>query len=299
MAAPSWLRHDFAAISPAGAAFFYLGAPLLAGALLGWNRMLVGNHLGRGASTLYWMGLVALVWIAAIVGTRLVRRLVHRWRWPVWASALAGAVLGILLFYWPIARYRHFGLTLLPEEFMALAPPLPWPTFDYLPRLLANTLPGIVYWLIVVIVMERFFGTASAAARLTAPAAPGAPPAPGAAVDPASVSVIAEATLRARLPAGIDGEILALKAEDHYLRVYTDKGDTLIHHRFSDAVQDLRQIDGMQVHRSWWVRRSAIEKRFTERHSHFVRLRNGLKVPVSRSYTRLLNPVTPARSSAS
>jgi len=286
VAVPQWLRRDFAAITPMGAAFFYIGAPLLAGALLGWNRTLVGQHLGRGVSTLYWIGLVALVWIAALIGTRLMRRGLWRWRWPLWISATLGAVLGILLFYWPIARYRHFGLTLLPEEFMALAPPLPWPTFGYLPRLLANTLPGIVYWLIVVSIMDRFFGTGRAAG-------PESTSAPELISAPASLSASVEATLRARLPANLDGEIVALKAEDHYLRIYTDKGDTLVHHRFSDAVHDLRHLNGLQVHRSYWVRRSAIEKRFTERHSQFVRLRTGLKVPVSRSYTRLLS--TPER----
>lgn len=265
-----------------GVAFFYLGAPLLAGILLGWNRTLVGQHLGRGVSTLYWIGLVALVWIAAIIGTRLVRRSVRRWRWPLWICATLGAAFGILLFYWPIARYRHFGLTLLPEEFMALAPPLPWPTLEYLPRLLANTLPGIIYWVIVVSIMDRFFGTGRAAEPASS-SVPASPPAP----ESSSASV--EATLRARLPANLDGEIVALKAEDHYLRVYTDKGDTLVHHRFSDAVHDLRHLNGLQVHRSYWVRRSAIEKRFTERHSQFVRLRTGLKVPVSRSYARLLS----------
>ncbi|MCB1623649.1 MAG: DNA-binding protein [Pseudomonadales bacterium] len=271
MTAPRWLRYDFPAITPIGAAFFYIGAPLLVGALLGWNRMLVGPHLSRGVSTLYWIGLVALVWIAALVGTRLVRRGVRRWQWPLWISAVVGAVLGILIFYWPIARYRYFGLTLLPEEFLALAPPLPWPTLDYLPRLFANTLPGIIYWLIVVIIMDKLFG----AARI---------------VQPDSPSASAEATLRARLPASLDGEILALKAEDHYLRVYTERGDTLVHHRFSDAVHDLRHLDGLQVHRSYWVRRSAIERRFTAHHRQFVRLRTGLQVPVSRSYARLLQP---------
>lgn len=280
VALPRWLRHDFAAITPVGAAFFYIGAPLLAGALLGWNRTLVGQYLDRGTSTLFWIGLVVLVWIAAIVGTRLVRWGAGRWQWPLWISAVVGAVLGILIFYWPIARYRHFGLTLLPEEFLALAPPLPWPTLDYLPRLFANTLPGILYWLLVVMAMDKLFGTARIG-------------------EPDSPSASAEATLRARLPANLDGEILALKAEDHYLRVFTEKGDTLVHHRFSDAVHDLRHLDGLQVHRSYWVRRSAIEKRFTERHSQFVRLRTGLKVPVSRSYARLLRPAGEAAQGTS
>jgi DNA-binding LytR/AlgR family response regulator len=105
----------------------------------------------------------------------------------------------------------------------------------------------------------------------------------------------AEATLRARLPAHLDAEIVALKAEDHYVRVYTQKGDTLVHYRFRDAVQDLRGIDGLQVHRSYWVRRSAITGRATRAHSQVLLVGSDLSIPISRSYQRMLDAGGPDR----
>lgn len=260
--------------TPAGRVALFVVAPLLASVVLGWNRVDFGSQLSRVASTLYWTGLVYAVWAAATFGTLLVHVASRHRRWPQWLLALAGAVVGLVVFYWPIARYRHFGLSLLPPGARGAGPPLPWPALDYLPQLIANTLPGILYWTVTVWIVSRTL------------AAPSRELLPGATSAPGGLSV--EAVLRARLPAHLDGEILALKAEDHYVRVYTAKGDTLVHHRFRDAVHDLAGIDGLQVHRSFWVRRSAITRRYSEGHGHFLCLQNDLRVPVSRSYLNAL-----------
>ena len=288
---PQWLRSEFDGMTSAGAALF-VGAPLLVGVLLGWNRMVVGSHMSRPGSTLYWIGLIGIVWVAAIVGTRLVRALARRWRWrwQSWATAATGALLGIFLFYWPISAYRHFGHMWLPEESIAHAPPLPWPTLEYLPQLFANTLPGVLYWVAVTYLVERFFSLPRDAGQQSTALASAAGPAESTAA--VTLSADAEPILRARLPANLDGEILALKAEDHYLRVYTAKGDTLVHYRFRDALHDLKELDGLQVHRSYWVRRSAIAQRFTENQKHFLRLSTNLKVPVSRSYLAMLDSLS-------
>lgn len=85
------------------------------------------------------------------------------------------------------------------------------------------------------------------------------------------------------LPPELRRPVLALSAEDHYLRVHGPAGDTLIHHRFSDAVRALGDA-GVQVHRSWWVARDAVRRveRIGER--TVLVLDRGLRVPVSRTY---------------
>jgi DNA-binding LytR/AlgR family response regulator len=93
----------------------------------------------------------------------------------------------------------------------------------------------------------------------------------------------------ARLPLRLrDARILAVEAEDHFLRVHTDRGSDLILMRLSDAVAELHSLDGAQIHRSWWVARAAVigvsrgggRARFT--------LAGGLKAPVSRTYAPAL-----------
>jgi DNA-binding LytR/AlgR family response regulator len=80
--------------------------------------------------------------------------------------------------------------------------------------------------------------------------------------------------------------LLAVEAEDHYLRVHTDAGDELITARFSDALIELAGLAGYQTHRSWWVAASAIEAVRWRRGRGELRLASGLTVPVSRTYTQ-------------
>jgi hypothetical protein len=89
--------------------------------------------------------------------------------------------------------------------------------------------------------------------------------------------------LAARLPAALEGPILALQAEDHYVRIHTTRGSTLLLMRFADAIAELDGQPGLQVHRSWWVARAAVTGAArTGRRAELV-LSNGLSVPVSRA----------------
>ncbi|MEE4208304.1 MAG: hypothetical protein V2I43_03440, partial [Parvularcula sp.] len=51
--------------------------------------------------------------------------------------------------------------------------------------------------------------------------------------------------------------LLALSAEDHYVRVATTGGEALVSARFGDAVEAVATLPGTQVHRSWWVAEGA------------------------------------------
>ena len=105
------------------------------------------------------------------------------------------------------------------------------------------------------------------------------PPPPGQPADP----------FRQRLSAKRRAaRLLAVEAEDHYLRVHTDAGEELVTARFSDALQELSRLSGYQTHRSWWVAASAIEAVRWRRGRGELRLASGLTVPVSRSHTHVL-----------
>ncbi|WP_235559357.1 LytTR family DNA-binding domain-containing protein [Brevundimonas sp. Leaf168] len=79
-----------------------------------------------------------------------------------------------------------------------------------------------------------------------------------------------------------------MQAEDHYLRIHTDRGSDLILMRLSDAVEELEGLEGAQTHRSWWVAREAV--RAVERGDGraTLTLDGGLSAPVSRRYARML-----------
>jgi DNA-binding LytR/AlgR family response regulator len=90
--------------------------------------------------------------------------------------------------------------------------------------------------------------------------------------------------LSERLPPRLGGgRLIALEAEDHYLRIHTDLGSDIILMRMVDAVALLDTVTGARVHRSWWVARGAVEGSSSIDGRSTLRLATGLAVPVSRS----------------
>lgn len=87
-----------------------------------------------------------------------------------------------------------------------------------------------------------------------------------------------------RVPARLGQCLLALEMEDHYLRIHTALGSDLVLCRFGDALAELEGCDGLQVHRSFWVARSAIAGHQRRNGRVSLTLINGLEVPVSRTY---------------
>ena len=86
--------------------------------------------------------------------------------------------------------------------------------------------------------------------------------------------------------------VLAVEAEDHYIKVHSADGTELIYYRFSDALADLAGCEGLKVNRSFWVRRSAICDVRTKGRQSRVVLTNGLEIPVSYSNLGLLRQAT-------
>ncbi len=82
--------------------------------------------------------------------------------------------------------------------------------------------------------------------------------------------------------------LVALQAQEHYLKVYTDTGSELILYRFGDAITELKNWPGLRVHRSFWVAKNAITGVEPKGRSYELTLNNGLRIPVSQSYRSAL-----------
>lgn len=118
---------------------------------------------------------------------------------------------------------------------------------------------------------------------LAGPTSPPSPPAPDDA--PAPPAERPEPAFLARLPARLGRDLLALEMEDHYVRAHTAEGSDLILMRLRDAIAELAGLQGMQVHRSHWVAAAAVAGVERKPDGKLVLvLRNGRRVPVSRSY---------------
>ena len=91
-----------------------------------------------------------------------------------------------------------------------------------------------------------------------------------------------------RLPADRRGALLHLQMRDHYVEIHTDRGSELVLMRFGDALMELGGTEGMQVHRSHWIARTALKKVSRRAGRTVAHLANGAEVPVSRRYGRAL-----------
>lgn len=211
----------------------------------------------------YWLRCVLVGYLIyrplILLGARQAARLVLP-EWSGWAAGvLAGAVPMSLWLWW-----------LGPDIDLAR----PWPNGAEFVATYAQTVLIAALGLSALWRLAGQGRQTSAGERVDAPTAPLAPPQAG---DAASGDRLLE-----RLPPKLGREIIALGMEDHYVRVFTRRGDTLVLMRMADAIHDLGATEGARVHRSWWVRRAAVAAIERRGRGGWVRLDTGLEIPVAR-----------------
>lgn len=95
--------------------------------------------------------------------------------------------------------------------------------------------------------------------------------------------VPAGADVLLRLPARLGRDLLCLSMEDHYVRLHTPRGSMLVLMSLAQAMEEVGDLDGLQVHRSWWVARRAVEGVVRDGRNLRLRLEGGIEAPVSRA----------------
>jgi hypothetical protein len=79
----------------------------------------------------------------------------------------------------------------------------------------------------------------------------------------------------------LKGPVLAVQAQEHYVRVVTAEGAVTTLYRFGDALRELEGLSGLQVHRSFWVADAGVAALRSGKRGLKIVLRNGEQVPVS------------------
>ncbi len=108
----------------------------------------------------------------------------------------------------------------------------------------------------------------------------------GAASTPAAAAPTGSA-FADRLPVKFrSAQVYAVSAEDHYLRVHTSAGETMVLMRLADAVRELAALEGQQTHRSWWVAKQGLADVAKGDGKVTLKLKSGVEAPVSRTYQK-------------
>ena len=87
-----------------------------------------------------------------------------------------------------------------------------------------------------------------------------------------------------RLPYELGKDLISFSMQDHYVEVTTTKGKTLVLMSLGDALEELGDYAGTQIHRSHWIAASAFQGLERKGGKLFVKLSDGRKLPVSRTY---------------
>jgi DNA-binding LytR/AlgR family response regulator len=93
------------------------------------------------------------------------------------------------------------------------------------------------------------------------------------------------APLLERLSPQKRGELLRLSVQDHYTEIVTTRGRQLVLLRFADALREIGDTQGLQVHRSHWVADAGVVSLLRKTGRLYVVMHDGAEIPVSRSYS--------------
>jgi hypothetical protein len=252
-------------VPPRLATLHVLWLPVIAGFMSGWAGINVFSVAPRFVSAIGGSLLALVCWMSCHATTLMVQRLTGGRLPLVPLLALGVLASGILIipgYYAVYELFHRFGWAT--KGWAAI--------HDYsFGKGLAATPGTMLFWVSFNYMLVRF-GVPRFGFGGPAPAPPATPDIRRPALDPIYVKMRPE----------VRGPILAVQAEAHFIRVYTTRGQDLIHHRFGDAVQALAALGGERVHRSWWVAADAIDQRASS--GALLRLVNGVEVPVGRTY---------------
>ncbi|MFN2288777.1 MAG: LytTR family DNA-binding domain-containing protein, partial [Chromatocurvus sp.] len=253
--------------------WFYIGVPLLIGFFLGWTQVGRAAEWPKHFSLLYWLGVSfgSLFFLELL--TPPFAHLLRPRGVPLWITLIIAQIAIGWLAILPVIRlYTEWVQSFLP---VALAVPL---QDGSLGSVLQKLPTNIISWVSINLLFFHWlgldrFGYQPPGSQVTVALAPSSPApevempepqsqAPAAEADAGDSDVSREAdpplAFLTRVREDRRGALLALQAEGHYLRVYTDAGSDLVLYRLSDALGELCDHDGMRVHRSWWVADRAV-----------------------------------------
>ena len=262
-------------------AAFYLGVPLLIGGYAALNNWQLIEAAGPGWAMVFYLAHALVPWLASCLLTGLAMYLLRPWKPAPLVILLAGHTLACLFVLpyvnwllevfdlrWPSAALHEEMDTPLTQAFWVY-----W-------------LRAGVLWVGINLLFDRFLGLPRY--RYAVPAGYEEAPAgaeTGSQSGEAAAGRPGRPAFLERIPAGVAlADVIAVRAEQHYIRVLTASKAFMVLHRFGDALHELEGSEGLQVHRSWWVRKSAVTRLRQNAKKICLVLASGEEIPVSGPY---------------
>lgn len=273
---------------------FYLGVPIIVALYGGLNNWQLLEIAGYGPALAFYAAHAILPWLTTCALTSLAMLTLAHWKPPPYILMAIGSLAAafVTLPYtnwlteawetrWPIEQLQQQIAPLFSAEF--------W----------RYTASATIVWFVVNFIFDRFLGLPryryviprgydfhnSSARQSKEKHQNDSRPSP-------NVPGFME-----RIPAALSvDEVLAIKAEQHYIRVFTREREYLLLYRFSDAARELGSDIGLQVHRSYWVNRKAIDCIKPRAKKFLIKLVTGAEIPVSTPYHAMVKELARANN---
>lgn len=231
-----------------------LGALAVVAAILGFSGPFgTYERLPLVPRLIYWAAIAAATYgtgfLIGVTAGRLVRTRVQPWIGVILRGVMIGPPITVVVILINVLTYGSAGWTVIP-----------WWTL---------LISVMVIGTGVTAISDTIGGLARAAAAPTAvPAAP----------------TEAAPAIFERIPVHMRAPLVSLSVMDHYVEITTKKGKSLVLMRLGDAMREVGDTAGVQIHRSHWVAVDAVKGVSRGDGKATVTLVDGRSLPVSRGY---------------
>ncbi|SFS16576.1 LytTR family DNA-binding domain-containing protein [Yoonia litorea] len=91
-------------------------------------------------------------------------------------------------------------------------------------------------------------------------------------------------------------DIISMSMQDHYVEVTTSAGKELVLSRFADAIDEVKGVNGLRLHRSHWIAEKHLVDTKRRGNRAFAKLSDGRELPVSDTYLKAVEATIEART---
>jgi hypothetical protein len=275
---------------------FYVGVPLLLGAYGAMSGFHTVTDIGFVSYLMFYLGHSLIPWWISCISTMLVTIVLAPLRWSLTLRLILGGTLAGFIAM-PYANW------LAQTESSGGEVALTFSMFSQ--DFLLYGLQAMLIWVGINLLFDRFLGLPRY--RYPAVNIPGRAPIDNSLVHETSPIPVAtningldadktNTNMQLPVPAVLQlapgnlrpEQLLAMCAEEHYVRLITTEGEFLVYHRFSDAAKEVKPLNGLQVHRSHWIAAHAIRQVRRSAKKMVVTIGGNHQVPVSRPYQAMV-----------
>jgi hypothetical protein len=264
-------------------AIFFVGIPVA----IAFIFSLVGVRLIAGMA--YLDGLVYMIlhmfiaWWSVSLCAWILKAMFRSWQPPVIAICCLGYLIALVPAAFLFQGLGEYYANLFPSFAAARADAvLPSWKLEYLVHFIRYSLPALPLFLAGVYVYRALTGVDWYGYGQSRVAVAGNEPREDAFRPSAQRKATAGLIGNTRL-AG-ESELLAIKAEQHYIQIWSEDGTDMVRYRFKDIPAMLADCNGAQVHRSWWVNFDRVRRHRQNGRTLELIVTDDLVVPVSVSF---------------